>query len=402
MVTKNIPINHNILEWARKDANLSPSRAVIKARIKDLKARGGKESLSSILRLEKWEKGIEIPTFPQLENLAKAYRRPVLTFFLTEPPAKETRLKDFRTIGNKSLDSDAFSSEFSALLRQTEALQISVHDLLEDSGIKPLSFVGSATTHMPTVRVAQAIRNTLKYPLDVQKRARADQVFSDIRNRAEEQGIFVLLQGNLGSWHTDIVPEVFRGIAFSDQLAPFIVVNPNDAKAAMIFTLIHELCHIWLGDTGISNLSNLDIHSKSEFENELFCNQVAAEFLVPQDDLVREWNKPHFKSITTSIEHVSDLFSVSRIVIARRILDLGYIDEKFYWDYFNECQIEWKKLKDILRSKKTKVPYKIRTRSRLGGRLINTVISAAREGRISELDASRMLNVKINNFSNIV
>jgi Zn-dependent peptidase ImmA (M78 family)/transcriptional regulator with XRE-family HTH domain len=402
MVTREIPINHLILEWARKEANLSPDRAAIKAGIKDLKARGRKEALSPILRLEKWEKGIETPTFPQLEKLAKAYRRPVLTFFLTERPTKETLLKDFRTIGDKAIDSDAFSSEFSALLRQTEALQISLRDIIEASNNKRLEYVGSTNINIPSIKVAQAIRDTLKYPLEVQKKARRDQVFNDIRNKAGEIGIFILLQGNLGSWQTDITPEVFRGISFSDELAPLIIVNPNDTKAAMIFTLIHELCHIWLGDTGISNLNTLNIQSKSDFENELFCNQVAAEFLVPKIDLDNEWNRVRFMSISSRIEHFSESYNVSKIVIARRILDLGYIDEKTYWGYFNEFQQEWEKIKEILHNKKNKVPYAIRARSRLGGRLINTVIGAAREGRISELDASRLLNVKINNFSKIV
>jgi len=404
MVTKDIPVNHNILVWARKEANLSPSRVTIKAGIKDLKARGKKEGVPSTIRLERWEQGIEIPTFYQLEKLAKAYRRPVLTFFLTEPPIKLTRLQDFRTIGSRAIDSDAFSPEFSALVRQTEALQFNIHDLLLDIGSKPLSFVASIAPDATPIQVAQQIRSLFEYSLENQRDAvYYDQVFSDIRMKAEQQGIFVLLEGNLGSYHTNIAPEVFRGLAISDNIAPFIVINPNDAKPAMIFSLIHELSHVFRGETGISNLNSLDVSKRtSPYENELFCDQVAAEFLVPERDLLREWDKLTIGySPEESIKRIARQFSVSRIVIARRLLDFGQIDKDFYWEFFNACQEEWQQIARFKRTKEIKIPYRIRTRSRLGNRLIDTVIGAAREGRISELDASRMLNVKINNFSKI-
>ncbi len=402
MVIKDVPINHSILLWARREANLSPARAASKAGIKDLKARGDKESLPSVLRLGRWEEGTDTPTFAQLEKLAKAYRRPVLTFFLPQPPVKETRITDFRTVGSKVVDSEAFSSEFSALLRRIEALQVSLHDLTRQAGAKRLPFVGSANTHVRPNQVVQSIRTTLGYPLDAQKRlGDSNQVFSDIRAKAEEHGIFALLEGNLGSWHTDIEPEVFRGISISDEFAPLIVVNPNDAKTARIFTLVHELCHIWLGDTGVSNWISLNIKTNSTFDNELFCDQVAAEFLVPHDDLINEWKQVRADNIKAKIERISYIFAVSTVVVARRILDLGYIDTNYYWSYYNECSLEWDRIKNAMRQKKNRPSYRIRTRSRLGNRLISTVMGAAREGRISELDASRMLNVKINHFAEI-
>lgn len=402
MIAKDLPINHTILVWARKEANLSLARAASKAGIKDLKARGDKETLPSVVRLERWEEGAETPTFAQLENLAKAYRRPVLTFFLPRPPLKATRLKDFRTVANVAVDSEAFSSEFSALLRRIEALGVSLHDLTRQSGAKPLPFVGTANTRMRPDQLVQNIRSILDYSLDAQKKAgESDRVFSDIRTKAEERGIFVLLEGNLGSWHTDIEPDVFRGVSISDEFAPLIVVNPTDAKTARVFTLAHELCHIWLGDSGVSNWTSLDIRTKSNLDNELFCDQVAAELLVPRDDLMKEWTHVRFGNLDTKIDFVSKIFGVSTIVIARRILDLGYIDTAYYWSYYNERKLEWDNFKKALRQKKGQPSYRIRTRARLGNRVISTVMTAAREGRISELDASRMLSVKINHFAEI-
>ncbi|MDD5288482.1 MAG: XRE family transcriptional regulator [Dehalococcoidales bacterium] len=402
MVVRDIPVNHNILLWARKEANLSPARAAIKAHIKDLKARGEKDTLPSATRLERWENGTDIPSFTQLENLAKAYRRPVLTFFLTKPPIKQTRIRDFRTIGNQSIDSESFSSEFSALLRRIESLQLSLHDLIQLSGSKPLPFVGSVEINVPVNRIVQNIRTTLDYSLDAQKRAgNSDKLFSDIRIKAEEKGLFILLEGNLGSYHSDIEPDVFRGVSISDNLAPLIVVNPNDSKTARIFTLIHEICHIWLGDTGVSNWISLNTDTKSIFQNELVCDRVAAEFLVPHDDLVKEWQQLGIGNIDNKIQLISDIYAVSTIVVARRIFELGYIERDYYWNYYNQCKSEWDKLKETIHQKKNVPSYRNRMRSRLGNRLISTVMGAAREGKISDLEASRLLSVKINHFDDI-
>lgn len=383
MVTREIPVNHKILRWARIQANLSPANAVSRAGLKDLKPRGLKEGLASTDRLQRWEEGVEVPTLSQLEKLAKAYRRPLLTFFMPDPPAIQTNLRDFRTVADKSLNSAEFSPEFSALVRREVALQVSLHDLLENISSKPLSYVSSLNMKTPPIEAAQQIRDFLGYTLENQKRTRGPtQVFSDIRNVIEEKGVFVLLEGNLGSYHTNIDPEVFRGLSISDQLAPLIVVNPNDAKTATVFTLIHEFCHILLGETGISNINSL-IFSEEEhpFRNEVYCNRVAAEFLVPQDSLLKDWEMLRIGySETESIEQIAQGFNVSRLVIARRLFDFNRVNRKFYWEYFNECQKKWENRES---PKNAKIPYKIRIKSRLGNKLIHTVIGAAAEGKIS-------------------
>jgi|WetSurMetagenome_2_1015567.scaffolds.fasta_scaffold65424_2 Zn-dependent peptidase ImmA (M78 family)/transcriptional regulator with XRE-family HTH domain len=401
MVTQEIPINFKILEWARNQANLSPNRAAIKAGLKDLKARGNKEGLTSTLRLQRWEQGIETPSLPQLEKIANAYKRPLLTFFLPEPPIQQTRLQDFRTVAHKTLDSESFSPEFSALLRRVEALQLNIHDLMLDLKSEPVTFVSSFTLETKPLEVVERIRKFIGFTFKDQQKA-GSRVLSDIRERIENKGIFVLTEGNLGSHHTNIEPEVFRGLSISDIIAPFIVINPNDAKSAMIFTLVHELCHLGLGDTGISNWTSIETNVKTTpLKNELFCDQVAADFLAPRDILLKEWEK--YNSAYTSdesIEKISTIFNVSRIVIARRLLDFNEITKEYYWELFNIYQEEWQHRNTNM--KKSVVPYKIRVKYRLGNRLINTVIGAATKGKISELDASRILNVKINNFSQIL
>ncbi len=406
MVTRDIPVNNEILAWARNEANLSPPSAAIKAGIKDLKARGKKEGVSSILRLERWEKGIDTPTFPQLQKLAKAYRRPILTFFLSTPPKKEVHLLDFRTFGNKETEINTFEAEFSALVRQSEAIQKSVREILQESNKEPLSFVGTITLHSDPVAVAHNIRDTLNCDFTNQKKIRTvPSLFSFIRNKSEEKGIYVMVQGNLGSRHTNMSSNVFRGFTISDKLAPFIIINPNDTKTANVFTLVHELCHVWLGDTGVSNWNSLNIQEpKPTIQNEQFCDRVAAEFLVPKADLLKQWETLTIGyEADVVIKRIARQFKVSPIVIARRLLEFNKISPEAYWAWYDDYQNEWITIKEELKSKETEPPsYRIRTRTKLGNALINTVIDATREGKISELDASVILNVKINNFSKIL
>ena len=406
MVTKDIPVNHNILAWARREANLSLPHAAQKAKISGITEKGSSEPLTPSLRLERWENNDGSPTYPQLIKLAKAYRRPVLTFFLPSPPKKEVHLVDFRTLGNKETEINTFEAEFSALVRQSEAIQKSVHEILQESNNKPLSFIGSVTLDSNPVEVAHNIRDTLDCDFTNQNKIRTVQsLFSFIRNKSEEKGIYVIVQGNLGSRHTNMSPNVFRGFTISDKLAPLIVVNPNDTKTANVFTLTHELCHIWLGDTGVSNWNSLNIQDqKPTIKNEQFCDQVAAEFLVPKIDLIKQWELLTIGYETdVVIKRIARKFKVSPIVIARRLLEFNKISSEDYWNWYDDYQDEWIKIKEKLKSKDSEPPsYRIRTRTKLGNALINTVIDATREGKISELDASFILNVKINNFQKIL
>lgn len=123
-----VPLNHHLLQCAREQADFTLEQAATRAGIKDLKSMG----LSAKERLAIWERGEEKPTLNQLELIARAYRRPLLTFFLSEPPRMETRLQDFRTVGDQPVEKS--SPEFSAFRRQIETLQKEVRTLIEEEG----------------------------------------------------------------------------------------------------------------------------------------------------------------------------------------------------------------------------------------------------------------------------
>lgn len=395
------PINKKLLKWAREEANLSLEDAALRAGIKGLKPKKDFLGLTPTQRLKKWEEGQELPTLRQLEQVAKAYRRPVLTFFLKDPPRKEFRLKDFRTIGRKTQVLD--SPEFAAFLRKATALHKAVKSIVRQEGGGPLRFVGSASDKEPPSRLVDKIRTALQFPLLEQLDIKDSKgILSKIRDRAQKIGIFIVLRGNLGSYHTDIEPEVFRGLVISDEFAPFIFINPKDAKAAQLFTIVHELAHLWLGDSGITNKNALEINNtNSAQDREIYCEQVAADFLLPEKVFLDAYKNEHGDDDKLTIELLSKVFKVSRIAVARRLLNYGLVSRDFYWDYYGHCQAEWEKIKAFLKEKDGGPGYITQTKYKLGEKLISTVVSAAYTGRISELDASQILDVKINHFESI-
>ncbi|MBI2861165.1 MAG: ImmA/IrrE family metallo-endopeptidase [Chloroflexi bacterium] len=394
MTRQEAPINYAILKWARKQTDFTPEQAAARARIRGLERRG----LTSEERLVKWESGEEKPTLSELELIAKAYRRPLLTFFLSEPPRAETRLQDFRTIGDRPVAKS--SPEFAAFRRQTEALQKTLRELVEEEGGKPLQFIGSCDTRVAPATIAQAIRSKFGFSLgDQQQVQNSDELFNTLRAKAGEAGIFVLRKADLGSVHSRISIEEFRGLVISDPFAPLIVVNSNDARPALLFTLVHELAHLWLGESGISSFDALGLVPSTYQKREIFCNEVAAEFLVPKIILVDEWRRVVSEDLEFAIQSLADKFKVSRVVIARRLLDFQKITRETYWELYNQWRDEWGVVRNHQKEREGGPGYFVITKSKWGSKLLNTVIGAAYDGRLSLGDASKLLGIKVNYFN---
>lgn len=396
------PITPGLLRWAREEAGLSLSQAAARAKIGALKPRGESPGLEPWQRLKLWEEGEAALSYSQLESVAKAYRRPVLTFFLPAPPRSDSNLTDYRTVGDRIVNLKG-SPEFAALIRRIEALHYSVKDIVIETGGGPVKFVGSGRADENIAAAVQQIRGQIGFSFrDQQGINNSERLFSILRYHIEEIGIFVLVEGNLGSHHSAIPADVFRGVVISDSLAPFIIVNPNDAPAARVFTLVHELAHLWLGDTGVSNFNALAKEQPEYVNNEKFCNNIAAEFLAPEKEIRDIWDSGiNEHNVQNYISSFAKRFKVSEICIARRLLDLLLISSDYYWNFYKLYLSRIQKNKEKMRESEGGPDPTIQNKFRLGSKLIETVIDAAQEGRISELDASQMLKVKINNFPDI-
>jgi len=259
-------INPEILIWARKTAGLSVAEAAKKL------------ALSGPERLEALEKGDREPSRRQLANMAVKYRRPLLTFYLTKPPRQAPHGQDFRTF--HAAQGESSKALLDALLRDVQARQQLVRAALEETEEDtPLAFVGSARMDKGVDAVIASMREVLGITLqDFRAQRTVTEAFASLRAASEQAGVFVLLMGNLGTHHTDIEARDFRGFALADNVAPFIVINEKDSRAAWSFTLLHELTHIWLGQTAISGY-------ESDAIVERFCDAVAANFLLAPGEL---------------------------------------------------------------------------------------------------------------------
>ena len=267
-----VEVNPAILVWARTTANMTLGQAVKKLRIGNLKSRTAVERLADL------ECGITRPKRSMLDKMAKVYRRPLLTFYLSESPIKADRGIDFRTLSYKT--EPAPNNHLDALLRDIRSRQSMVRSVMEEEEEDQIiSFVGSHEISDGIDALVRSIREVLGIDCrDLDSKIFSQYEFHFLRERAEKAGVYVILQGDLGSYHTKLFVDEFRGLAIADKVAPFIVINQNDAISALTVTLLHELTHILLGQTGFSN-------SGTEHPVEQFCNEVAARTLLPPIEL---------------------------------------------------------------------------------------------------------------------
>ena len=314
-------IKHEILYWARKTAGLSAETAARKLGIKD------GETASAADKLLAYENGTKNPSESMLFRMSKVYRRPLLTFYLEKPPRKGDRGQDFRTLTDlEFMAEESFYAD--VLIQEIKARQSALKEsLMEEDETIPLAFIGKNTVAHGVTRVLGTVREVIDIDLnEYRKQASHRQAFRFLRQRAEDSGIFVLLKRNLGSYHTNIGLNVFRGFTLSDEIAPFIVINDQDNHAAWSFTLLHEIAHLVLGQTGISGSYVGGVE-----ETEKICNDVASRFLLPEEDLEAfKFSGSEFAQIKNDIANHVFLKKVSGTHIAYRLYLRGDIERSLW------------------------------------------------------------------------
>jgi Zn-dependent peptidase ImmA (M78 family) len=273
-----------------------------------------------------------------------------------------------------------------------------LREALEESedGPEQLSFVGSARIADEPGNVAEAIRTLLGVTKDQQRRSRGfTQLFALLRSAAERAGIYILLLGDVGSYHSDIGEDVFRGFALADELVPFVVVNDNDAEPARPFTLIHELAHIWIGASGVSG----PLRDVPENVVERFCNDTASEFLLPPDEIpdLSNLQTADFDGVNAAVALLAGIWNVSEPAVAYRFAQKGWITRAVASSLFAMFADRWRREKE--RQKQNKKPddtgppfYTVR-RHKLGAGLLATVRRALQEETLTYTGAAKILGV---------
>ena len=328
-----------------------------------------------------------------LLKMAKQYRRPLLTFYMSAPPRRGDRGQDFRTLpeGHSSTD-DAL---LEALIRDVRARQSLIREALEDEEeAVRLPFVGSVKMSHGTPTVVLSIRNTINIGfLEFHKRSSPQDAFELLRTRAEKVGVFVLLKGDLGSYHSAIDPETFRGFALADEIAPFAVINDQDSKAAWSFTLLHELAHIWLGETGVSG-------GFGELAIEQFCNQVAGEFLLPREELKRIsiGRARGAEALQTQIREFARERNLSGTMVAYGLYRVGAIDQETWRQLRSFFRGKWfqeqRKQREQARDQEGGPNFYVVRGHRVGKALLDLVGRMVIGGALTTSKAGKVLGVK--------
>lgn len=378
-------VNPAILRWAREAAGLDVAEAARKVGINDAFGLEGAERLRVI------EAGEDEPSRSTLARMASTYRRPVLSFYLQAPPAREERTTDFRALPDRRPESEPLVQ---ALVRDVSARQTLVREILEDEDAQPLPFVGSKDQRDGVQSVVDHIIETLRFDLQRFRSAQnIDAAFSYLREQAEKAGVFVLLIGDLGSHHTELDTEAFRGFAIADQIAPFVVINDRDARSAWSFTLLHELAHLWIGASGVSG-------ARAETAVERFCNDVASRVLLPAQE-ARAFlidRTADTAELAAEISRLSTPRRLSRTLVALRLFQAGQIEEAQWEALRATFRDEWRSERARRRAERDRNAggpnaYVVR-RHHLGGALVSLVARAVSEGSLTTSKAGKVLGIR--------
>ena len=391
-------LNPEILLWARETAGLSLQEAASKLGIDDARGVPGAERLAAL------EAGERQPSRPLLLNKPKQYRPPMQTNYLPAPPRMGERGQDFRSLPPEHSRRD--DALVDTLVRDVRARQGMVRALLEaEDEAHPLPFVGSMAMRDGATAVLASIMQVLgldrsQFRHGLSQNRHAKKGFPYLREQAERAGIFVLLMGNLGSHHTSLDLEAFRGFALADPVAPFIVINDQDADTAWSFTLLHELAHIWLGQTGVSGAAPTTAL-------EQFCNDVAGNFLLPFEEIAQEQALKHalFDGVVRRIGEIAEAYKVSHSLVAYKLFRSNIITRDMWGQVSRFYRQKW--LASRAGSKKdreaSKGPdYYVVRRHRIGRRLLSLARRMLEDGALAPSKAGRILGVRPTNVYALV
>jgi Zn-dependent peptidase ImmA (M78 family) len=362
-----VPVKPEMLRWARERAGWSA--ASLRERIP---------------RLELWERGEESPTLKQLESFAKTTHTPIGYLFLQEPPIERVPIPDFRTIGNERLERP--SPDLLDTIYACQQRQDWYRDFARSTGEGTLPFVGSVRLNSDVEATAADMRHALGFDLEERRRI---PTWTDALRRfiqqADALGVLVMVSGVVGSNNQrKLDPEEFRGFALADNFAPLVFINGADTKAAQMFTLAHELAHIWLGQSALSDVGPISAPSQSV---EAWCNRVAAELLVPLAILRDEYKSG--AELRVELDRLARRFKVSTLVILRRLHDAGGLSTEQLWQAYGA---ELERLRSI--TKGSGGDFYLTLGARVSKRFARALVVSTLEGQTSFTEAFRMLGLK--------
>ena len=334
-------------------------------------------------KYREWESGKVQPTLKQLEKFAKTVHAGVGYFFMSEPLDEPFPIPDFRTIGGAPVGRPSLNLLHTIYLCQRRQDWYQGFARAEDED--PLPFVGSARLTDDVETVAARMRKALGFDLEERRRLSTwTEALRRFIDQADELGVLVMVSGVVGNnTGRKLDPEEFRGFALADDFAPLVFVNGADTKAAQMFTLAHELAHLWLGETALSD-SRPDSAPTRAIES--WCNRVAAELLAPLSAVRAEYRED--EALPAALRRIARRFKASTLVALRRIYDVGGLTRERFRQAYGEEAARAR----AARGRGGGNFYATQT-ARTGKRFARALVMDTLEGRTLYTEAFRLLDI---------
>ena len=376
-------ITPSLLAWARDRRGVEISDLAARLNVKP-------EAVAA------WEAGERRPTFRQAQNLAQALYLPFGYLYLQEPPFEELPLADYRTIpGQAPLKP---SPDLLDLLNEALGKQRWFREYRETEGVEELPFVGRFSTADSEQTVAADIRDVIDVDGARDRAPNWEGFMRELTRNAERSGIMVMRSGVVGNnTHRPLNMEEFRGFSISDDIAPLVFINGRDFKGAQIFTLAHEMAHIWAGVGGVSNPDYGLRYETPDSSIEQFCNRVAAETLVPGEDFRSRW-EPDSPNLEGDLRSLSRHYRVSPMVILRQAKDLDFLSVSTYRESYDKLV---EQSAPVVPSGEAGGNFHYTLMARNGTAFTEAVIASTAQGTLFSSEAAHMLGVKVKTLPRI-
>ena len=374
-----ITLQPPVLRWARERAGLN------------------RDELAANLKLQsrdiiEWERSGRI-TFDKVDDLAKHTHTPVGYLYLAEPPDDSLPISDFRTRTGASPQRP--SPDLLDTVYQMQRRQAWMREEMIDQEAPPLEFVGAFSLDSTPQEVAAAMAEALQLSGGwAAVEGSWTNALRTLRDRIESAGVLVVFNGVVGNnTYRKLDIDEFQGFALADEYAPLIFINNADYKTAQIFTLAHELSHIFVGASGLSKFENFDPPDQATEE---ICNKIAAEFLVPTEEFHKRWTTVSQSS--DPYQYLARHFKVSTVVAARRALDSELITREEFFEYYDENKAkDWRGTQRG--DKRSGGNFWNNQLWRVGAHFGSAVSRAVSEGRLSYTDAYSLTGLRGDTFS---
>lgn len=346
--------------------------------------------------IKRWLDGSKTPTFNQIEDFSRKANIPLGYFFLQTPPVEEIKLLEYRTVDSIELANP--SRNLIDTIHEMENVQEWMKDYRQDADFDTLAIVGSLKGKTDAKAIANQIRYDLEMPLDWYKnKGTISEAFNYVRGLLEYSGVLVMLSGIVGkNTHRALSIDEFRAFAMVDDWAPLIFINSADSEGAKLFSLFHEVAHIWIGE---NDLYNDRRNCKNVKDIEILCNAVASELMVPHDAFLEVWKNNTTADLNQKINEIAKIFKCGATVIARKALDNMKINQEMYDEIVEEAIEAYRIMKENKESGGGN--YYNTMGSRLDSCFVKALCCSIQSGRTSYSEAYRLTNTSRKTFSEI-